>query len=309
MITPDLRRRWSGIHVTMVTPFTSTYALDEIRLRKVVDNLIADGVDAINHPLTTGEGSALTLEEHKTVVSIVADQVAGRVPYLAGVARTSTRESVELARHATAAGADGIIGLSPYYLQLNQAEMYRHFHDLASSVDTPLVIYNHPPITKSSMSADTALRLSALPNVVGFFPTNLDLGQLLDYSLTLRGELLLLAGREEILPVAGSLGFEAQSTSCFHFVPNLVSSIWSASQKGEVGTALELFSALEAWRKLVRRKTEAGHFGAFAAYTKASMRYCGVDAGFLRPPLTEISPDEMSELERVLDANLGCIRR
>lgn len=305
MITPELRRRWSGIHVTMVTPFTSTFALDETRLREVVDRLIADGADAINHPLTTGEGSALTLEEHKTVISIVAEHVAGRVPYLAGAARSSTRESIEVAQHAITAGADGIIGLSPYYIQLNQAEMYRHFRDLAGSVQAPIVIYNHPPITKSSMSAETALRLSALPNVVGFFPTNLDLGQLLDYVLTLRDDLLLLAGREEIMPVAGSLGFEAQSTSCFHFAPDLVSSIWGASQEGDVATALTRFSTLEAWRRLVRRKTESGHFGAFAAYTKASMRYCGIDAGFVRPPLSEISAEEADELERVLEVDLG----
>lgn len=301
MITEQLRKQFGGLHLTMVTPFARDMSVDETALAAVVDRVIADGVDVINYPLTAGEGASLTFDEHKRVIELVARHVGKRVPFLAGAVRASTSESLEIARHAAAVGADGIITMNPFYFQLSQDEMYVHHSTLAAAVDVPVVVYNHPAATKSSMSAATAKKLAQLPNVVGFFPTNLDVGELYTYSMELGDSLLLIGGREEVLPIVGAIGFHAQSTSSFQFAPQLVRSIWNAAMARDDAAAAAGFRTLAPWRALVRRKVDAGFFSAFATYTKASLQLLGRPVGTVRPPAQPLSGAELEDLQAVLN--------
>jgi 4-hydroxy-tetrahydrodipicolinate synthase len=301
---PKLRQQLRGIHITMVTPFDRSFAVDEARLRALVDLVIANGVDVINYPLTNGEAASLTFEEHRRALTVVAEQVAGRVPFYAGVPRTSTWEAVALAAHAEAVGASGVVGLQPYYFKLAQAEIHEHFRRLAQASRLPMIVYNHPLATKISISVEESLRLAELPTVVGFFPTNTDAGELYEFSAALRDKLLLIGGREEVTLFTRLLGFEGQSSSVFHFAPALMREIWTAVQSGDDGRAAARFARLAAWRRLVKRRVEAGYFGAFATYTKASMDLLGWPVGDVRPPLVPLEPAEREELRLVLERDL-----
>lgn len=300
-----LRQTLRGIHLTMVTPFDRSFAVDERALRDLVDLVIAHGVDVINYPLTNGEAASLTYEEHRRVIAVVAEHTRGRVPFFAGVPRPSTQESVELARHAEAVGASGLIGLQPYYFKLAQEEIFEHYRRLAEATRLPLIVYNHPAATKISISVEGAVRLAGLPTVVGFFPTNTDVSELYEFACALNDKVLVVGGREEVMLFTRLLGFEALSSSSFHFAPALFREIWTAVQRGDDRQAAERFGRLNAWRRLVKRKVEAGYFGAFAAYTKASMALLGWPVGEVRPPLRPLTDAERDELSPVLFKDLG----
>lgn len=301
---PGLRQQLRGIHITMVTPFDRSFAVDEARLRALVDLVIANGIDVINYPLTNGEGASLTFDEHRRVITVVAEQVAGRVPFYAGVPRTSTWEAVALARHAEAVGATGVIGLQPYYFKLAQDEIHEHYRRLVEASRLPVIVYNHPAATKVSITVEESVRLAELPTVVGFFPTNTDVGELYEFSVALRDKLLLIGGREEVTLFTRLLGCEAVSSSVFHFAPGLMREIWTAVQAGDDARAAASFARLAAWRRPIKRRVEAGYFGAFATYIKASMDLLGWPVGDVRPPLVPLGPVEREELRQVLERDM-----
>jgi dihydrodipicolinate synthase/N-acetylneuraminate lyase len=297
---PKLHKRLCGIHLTMATPLDRSNGLDEPALRDLVDLVIANGVDVINYPLTVGESGSLSFDEHVRAVEVVARQVDGRVPFLAGIGRSSTAESLRLARHCEAIGATGLVGLQPYYFKLAQDEIFEHYRILTEASRLPLIVYNHPAATRVSITPDMAARLAELPRLVGFFPTNTDVGELFEFSRVLDGKVLQIVGREETMLFARVLRCEAQSSSTFHFAPALIKEIWKLVQAGQDRRAFEMYQRLHAWRALVKRKLEAGYFGGFAAYIKASMALLGWPIGEPRAPLRPLSASEREELRRVL---------
>jgi 4-hydroxy-tetrahydrodipicolinate synthase len=157
---------FEGIHTAIVTPFASG-AVDEDALRSVIERQVAAGVHGIVPCGSTGESATLSHEEHRRVVEITVEAVAGRVAVIAGTGSNSTAEAVALTRHAKDAGADGALLLSPYYNKPTQEGIYRHYAEIAAETSFPLVVYNIPGRTASNISPETLGRLAALDSIVG----------------------------------------------------------------------------------------------------------------------------------------------
>ncbi|WP_079416322.1 4-hydroxy-tetrahydrodipicolinate synthase [Thiomonas intermedia] len=156
-----------GSIVALVTPMHSDGSVDFAALRKLVDWHIEQGTDCISPCGTTGESPTLPVEEHIEIVRTVVEQVAGRVPVMAGAGANSTREAVELTRRCKDVGADCVLSVVPYYNRPTQAGMAAHFTTIAEAVDIPVVLYNVPGRTVADMSVETALRLAQVPGIIG----------------------------------------------------------------------------------------------------------------------------------------------
>jgi 4-hydroxy-tetrahydrodipicolinate synthase len=116
---------------------------------------------------TTGESPTVNVAEHQTLIQVAVEHVAKRVPVIAGTGANATREAIELARFAQAAGADASLTVVPYYNKPTQEGLYQHFKAIAEVVDMPHILYNVPGRTGADMSNDTVLRLAQIPNIVG----------------------------------------------------------------------------------------------------------------------------------------------
>jgi 4-hydroxy-tetrahydrodipicolinate synthase len=116
---------------------------------------------------TTGETSTLSHEEHKRVVSLCVEVVAGRVPVIAGAGSNATDEAIDFTRHGKAAGADAALVVTPYYNRPGQEGLYAHYRAVHDAVDIPIFVYNVPSRTSIDITNDTLARLSRLPGVVG----------------------------------------------------------------------------------------------------------------------------------------------
>lgn len=156
-----------GSLVAIVTPMFEDGTLDFDALRKLVDFHIAEGSDGLVVVGTTGESPTVSVDEHVELIRVVVQQAAGRVPVIAGTGANSTKEAIALSQMAKDVGADMTLSVVPYYNRPTQEGMYLHFKAIAEAVDIPMIVYNVPGRTVADMSNDTALRLAAIPNIVG----------------------------------------------------------------------------------------------------------------------------------------------
>ena len=156
-----------GSLVAIATPMHADGALDLASLRTLIDYHVAQGTDGIVIVGTTGESPTVDFDEHCLLIRTTVEQVAGRVPVIAGTGANSTREAIELTQQAKSVGADACLLVAPYYNKPPQEGLYQHFKAVAEAVDIPQILYNVPGRTGCDIANDTTLRLAAIPNIVG----------------------------------------------------------------------------------------------------------------------------------------------
>jgi 4-hydroxy-tetrahydrodipicolinate synthase len=156
---------FKGSIVAIVTPF-SNGAVDEKKLRELVDFQIENGTDAIVACGTTGESSTLDYEEHMDVIRIVFEQADNRVPVIAGTGSNSTAEAIELTHKAKEMGVAGVLLVTPYYNKPTQEGLFRHYTAIADAVDIPQILYNVPGRTGVNLLPETVARLALHRNIV-----------------------------------------------------------------------------------------------------------------------------------------------
>lgn len=189
-----------GVGTALVTPFTSTGALDEKALARFVDFQIEEGINFLVPCGTTGENPALSVEEHRRVVEIVVKTAKGRVPVLAGAGSNSTDKAIELALIAIDLGADGALTITPYYNKPTPDGLRRHFGMQAEAVEKkksgfPLIMYNVPGRTGVNMTSATTLKIAReVPNVIGVKEASANMEQILEILRSRPKGFLVLSG-------------------------------------------------------------------------------------------------------------------
>ncbi|NMM51186.1 4-hydroxy-tetrahydrodipicolinate synthase [Paenibacillus aquistagni] len=145
----------------MVTPFDAELGITWPETERVIEELIeVQKSDSLVIAGTTGESPTLSDEEKAELFRFVVKKANGRAKIIAGTGSNSTSHSIHLTKLAEEAGVDGILLVVPYYNKPNQEGLYRHFKAIAQSTTLPVMLYNVPSRTVTSMSVDTTLRLA-----------------------------------------------------------------------------------------------------------------------------------------------------
>lgn len=199
----------SGSMVAIVTPMDAHGALDWQALSRLVDFHLQEGTDALVVVGTSGESATLNVEEHVEVIRRVVEQVKGRIPVIAGTGANCTREAVELTSNAKNVGADACLLVTPYYNKPTQEGLYQHFKHIAEAVAIPQILYNVPGRTVCDMLADTVVRLSAVPNIVGIKEATGDIARAKDIIARVPSDFYVYSGDDATayeLMLAGGKG-------------------------------------------------------------------------------------------------------
>ena len=151
----------------MVTPYDDRGEAYYAQACRLAQALLDSGSDGVVVSGTTGEAPTLTHEEKLRLFAEVKQAVDGRGVVIAGTGTYSTAESIELSKEAAQRGVDGLLLTVPYYNRPPQEGLYRHFEAIARSTSLPCILYNIPGRTGTNMTAETTLRLSRVPNIVG----------------------------------------------------------------------------------------------------------------------------------------------
>lgn len=231
------KTNFRGSFTAMVTPFKNG-ALDEAAFRALVNWQIAEGTHGLVPVGTTGESPTLSHDEHNKVVEWCIEEAKGRVPVVAGAGSNSTREAVELARHAEKAGADAVLVVTPYYNKPTQEGMYQHFKAINDAIGIPIILYNIPGRSIVDLSNDTMKRLFELKNIAGVKDATSNLVRLSQQRAMVGTDFNQLSGDD-----GTALGYMAQGGhGCIsvssNVAPRLCAEFQNACLKGDFVTAL-----------------------------------------------------------------------
>ena len=157
-----------GALTALVTPFTSTGAVDFDAFDRLLNRQLEAGIGGVVPCGTTGESPTLEDDEQRDLIARTVKFAQGKVPVVGGTGSNCTSYAKQLAKTAEGAGADAVMVLMPYYNKPSQEGLYQHIKIVSQSVGLPVVLYNIPGRTAVDLSVETTLRvLESCPNVIG----------------------------------------------------------------------------------------------------------------------------------------------
>lgn len=283
-----------GLLPAMITPLTKDFKPNEKALRKLVDYLIDGGVHGIFALGTTGEFYGLTQDEYKQVLEITMDQTAGRVPVYAGASAITTKEVIALTQTASDLGVDAISVLTPFFIGVNQNELYNHFEAVAKSTDTPILLYDNKPKTNVTIAPKTAAKLADINNIIGIKDSTGDLTNTIEHiRLTKEKDFHVMLGRDSLIYAGMCNGAAGAVAACGNVAPKLCADIYNKYIAGD------LEGAYEAQLKLVPLRL-AFTLGSFPTVIKEALELQGIEAGPCMAPTGTMSVEEKAQLKKIL---------
>ena len=284
----------TGVLAAVATPFDADGEVDEQRLRRLVDDLVGEGVHGLVPVGSTGEFASLSGAERRLLVEVVVDQAAGRVPVVAHTGAMTGKEAVELSRHAEQTGAAGLLLLPPYKDRLSLEETTAYFRSVADTTSLPVVVYNLPLATGVNLTPEDVVGMAeGSPNIAYVKDTSGDWHQLTRsihdygdvYSTLIGWDTMYLGALVE--GAAGCI-LGATNVTAKPFV-----TIYDAVRSGDLGAARAEWDRVY---PVVRFLLSGGYVGGL----KGAMDASGKSIGDPRSPLAAMSPERRSEISTIL---------
>lgn len=293
-----------GVLFFPVTPFTASGEVDVDLLAQHVATGVDAGPGGVFIGCGTGEFHALEPAEMRTVVRTAVDAAGGRVPVYAG-AGGPVASAKAFARVAAESGADGLLLLPPYLVEMPQAGLVGYTRAVSAVTDLPLVVYNR---NNARFTEASAVEVAQLPNVVGFKDGTGDFDQVArilravtDALEPTRKPFQFFNG----LPTAEvsqqayrAIGVTLYSSATFAFAPDISLAFYTALETGNEPLIAALLRAF--FHPLVRLRDKVP--GYAVSLIKAGVTLGGLSAGPVRPPLVDAADGDVAELQRILAA-------
>ncbi len=232
-----MRTPFTGVGTALVTPFTSSGALDEKAVRRLGRRQIDAGIHFLVPCGTTGESPTMTDAERARVVEILVDEAAGKVPVLAGAGGYNTREVIEQVEAMRDVGAAGILSVTPYYNKPTQEGLYQHYKAIAESTPLPIVVYNVQGRTGINVETATLKRLSAIPNIIAVKEASGNITQMADVCRTLPSDFIVLAGDDAITLPLMAIGGRGIISVVSNEIPGEMVKMVEAAERGDFAAA------------------------------------------------------------------------
>ena len=287
----------AGSMPAIVTPMLEDGRLDYPGLRSLLDWHVAEGSDGIVIVGTSGESPTVSVEEHCELIRVAVEQIAGRIPVIAGTGGNSTTEAIELTQFAKKVGADASLQVVPYYNKPTQDGMYAHFKKIAESVDLPVILYNVPGRTVADLAGDTVVRLASVPGIIGIKDATGDLerGTLLIADLKRAGhrDFSVFSGDDLTAPLLMLMGGNGNISVTANVAPRLMHELCVAAMSDDVKKTREIQYKLLAVHKAMF--TEANPIPV-----KWALHEMGKITAGIRLPLTPLSASLREPLKAAL---------
>ena len=277
----------------MVTPFKDDLSIDWQGLEKLAVHLVDSGHDGIVLNGTTGEAPTTSDDEKVEIIKVVRKAVSGRAKVIAGAGNNETSHSIEQAKMAANAGADGLLVVTPYYNKPPQAGIEAHFRAMAGATDVPVMLYDIPGRTGVQIEPDTLVKLAEHPNIVALKDAK---GDVASTSWVIKRSGIPVYSGDDILNLpllsVGAVGFVSV---CGHTVGSDLREMLDSWFAGNSARALE-----------IHQKLLPVYTGTFrtqgAILTKAALAMMGLPGGKVRLPLVDATAAPVTQLREDLRA-------
>lgn len=285
---------FKGAGVAIVTPMKENEEVNYEKLQELIDWQIEQGTDCIIIVGTTGESSTLSMEEHSDVIKAAVEFTKHRVPVVAGTGSNNTREAIYLSKEAEAAGADGLLAVTPYYNKATQGGLIRYYTEIANAVKLPIIMYNVPGRTGCNILPETAATIfKNVENVVGIKEATGNVAQSAKLMNLTDGKIDLYSGEDGIVVPLMSLGAVGVISVWSNIAPKQVHDMCAAFASGDIATAMRM--QLEAQPLIDALFSEVNPIPV-----KKALNLMGKEVGTLRSPLTEMTPENTAKLAEAM---------
>ena len=279
---------FEGAGTAIITPLNEK-GVDFESFGKLIDWQIEQGIDAIVVAGTTGEGSTLTDEEHKAVISYCVDRVANRVPVIAGTGSNDTAYAISLTQYACDAGADGMLLVTPYYNKATQKGMIANFTAVADASTKPCILYNIPGRTGCGLLPATIAALAEHRNIVGLKEASGNISHVAEVAALCGDKLDIYSGNDDQIVPLMSLGGKGVISVLSNIMPKETSLMCKKFFDGDIAGA---------------RKMQLDYLPLINALfsevnpipVKAACAAMGFGEDYLRLPLTPMEDDHKAVL-------------
>ncbi len=306
-----MTKKHHGVVIPMVTPFTARGELDENSARKIIDSLLDGGAHGVFVLGTTGEKASISLRTRFNLIRLAVEHVEGRALVYAGVSDDCLSNTLEAAEVSFRVGVHAVVAHPPCYYALRPDELIDYFTLLADSMKSPLLLYNIPTTTHTSIPPMVIARLSEHPNVVGLKDSENSEGRPEEIVRLVGGkdDFSLFMGASVLSAKALFIGMDGMVPSSGNLVPNYWYRMYEAAQKSE-------WPEVERIQSLVNRVAAVFQsnrtLGQSLAALKAALSTLGLCEPTMLPPLHTLSPAQIEnirgKLESLEGAGIGLLR-
>ena len=284
-----------GCGTALVTPFRKDGSLDLDALRRLVQFQLRAGIDFLVPCGTTGETPTLEHAEYLAVVRAVVQEVAGRVPVIAGVGGNNTRKVIDLAAEVRGLGVQGILSVAPYYNKPTQEGLYQHFQAMAESTDLPIIVYNVPARTSSNIEPPTVARLAKIPNIIGIKEASGSIVQQMEVLAAVPPGFRVLSGDDSFTFPLMALGGVGIISVISNEIPGEMTRLAHLLLEGKLEAARQLHFSLLPLMQVNFIETNP-------IPVKAALAMMGMIEEVYRLPMVPMKSENRAKLEKVLAA-------
>lgn len=278
-----------GSATAIITPYTET-GIDFDKLAELLEFQYASGTAAVIVCGTTGENATQTQAEHDALIDFCCQKNAGRMKIVAGIGSNNTEHALENAKQAKAAGADGLLMITPYYNKTTQKGLVEHFFYVADRVDVPMIVYNVPSRTSIGIKPDTYKTLSTHPNINGIKEASGNLGEYGLVRSMCGDELNFWSGNDSDTVTMMALGAMGVISVASNIIPAEVAKLCKLCLSGDFKAASEYYFTLADFFDKIFIETNP-------IPIKTAMNVAGMAVGKLRLPLVDMAPANLEKLK------------
>ncbi len=279
-----------GIFPALITPFTDNGSLNEDSLQRLIEAQLADGANGLFICGTSSEAMAMTTEERKRICQIAVKQINGKAVSMVHIGTTSTVESVALAKHAEASGADMIAAVIPFYYKYSFDEIKAYYAAISNAVKIPVLAYNIPICTEFELTPALFKQLYDEKYVVGLKHTSTNLYHLERFKRDCKDS-VVLSGYDEICLPALLMGADGAIGTGYNYLSKEFSLLFRLAKQGEYVKAKAIQLAAN---DLIAVLGEVGALTGAKYFTEK--RY-GIPCGECRAPRASLSPEQKVKLD------------
>jgi len=302
----ELKKQLHGITGISITPFKEDGSFDEKGYEKNLRFIVDGGLNNSNSVLvvcgSTGECGAMSAKERKYILEMVLNTVGKEIPIIAGCNSTNVYESIELAQHAEAHGAAGVMALSPYYYPAKDENcIYAFYKELAENTGLGILLYNNFEVMNIDCPISVLKRLKEIPNIVGMKECSPNFFKMTRVVQEIGDKISVVNGHGEFLePFAAMAGTAGFISSMANFVPEKAVAIWNARSTGDYQTAKEIRDTMIPYMDLAVKYSGQGGEYKVISLLKYITDLVGSCGGYPRIPAICLTEDEKTEVKSVM---------
>jgi 4-hydroxy-tetrahydrodipicolinate synthase len=290
-----MRRPFTGCGTALVTPFTRDGAVDEAGVSRLARRQIDGGVHFLVPCGTTGEVPTLTEDEQVKIVELVVAEARGKVPVLAGAGGYNTREVIHMGQRMRAAGADGLLSVTPYYNKPTPDGLVQHYRAIGDAVGLPIVVYNVPGRTGCNVDPATLVRLAEIPQVVAVKEASGNIGQMCEICASVKDDFIVLSGDDALTLPLMAVGGRGIISVSSNEIPREMSRMVELAERGD-------FAAARAVHQRIFPLLQVNFIESNPMPVKSAMASMGLLEEIYRLPMVPPRPASKQKIEAVLQA-------